>query len=262
MSILNELIEDIESDKEIAKSFVPKDTLTSDIFDKEGETFHLKKEIREKLLNISSEFLDYIDVDFFVHDIILTGSLANYNWSKYSDVDLHVLIDFDEFDGNDKSDSIGIHTIIKNFFDGKKNLWNNNTDIKIKGYEVELYVQDVDEPHVSSGVYSILNDEWVVEPKKIDSAFELDEDLIIKKSEVFVKSIDKLEERSKDGEDVSKEVDNLKDKIKKFRQSGLESGGEFSYENLVFKLLRRNGYIEKLLGIKTSIRDKKLSLPQ
>jgi len=67
---------------------------------------------------------------------------------------------------------------------------------------------------------------------------------------------------SENGEDVSKSVDELKAKIKKFRQSGLESGGEYSYENLTFKLLRRNGYIEKLMGIKTSIRDKKLSLPQ
>ena len=262
MNILKELIEDIESDKEIAKSFIPKDHLTSDIFDDKDGTYRLKSDVREKLLNISDEFVEFVGIDFFIHDIVLTGSLSNFNWSKYSDVDLHILVDFDEFDNSEKTDSVGLHTIIKDFFDSKKNLWNNNTDIKIKGFEVELYAQDVDEAHVSSGVYSILNDEWVVEPKKIDSAFELDEDLLIKKSEVFIKDIDKLIERSKNGEDVSKEVDALKDKIKKFKKSGLEGGGEYSYENLTFKLLRRNGYIEKLMDIKKGVRDKKLSLPQ
>ena len=261
MNILKELIEDIESDKEIANSFIPKDELTLDIFDKEGSSYRLKDEVRNKLLNVSDEFLNFLDVDFFVHDIVLTGSLSNFNWSKYSDVDLHILMDLDELSSSN-ADSVALHGIIKNFFDSKKNLWNSNTDIKIKGYEVELYVQDVDEPHISSGVYSILNNEWVVEPKKLESAFELDKDLLISKSEVFMKQIDDLHQRSEKGEDVTKSVDDLKNKIKKYRQSGLEGGGEYSYENLVFKLLRRNGYIERLLDIKGTIRDKKLSLPQ
>jgi len=96
----------------------------------------------------------------------------------------------------------------------------------------------------------------------LESAFDLDEKKILDKGEEYSKLIDSLVELSENGEDVSKSVDELKAKIKKFRQSGLESGGEYSYENLTFKLLRRNGYIEKLMGIKTSIRDKKLSLPQ
>jgi hypothetical protein len=107
-----------------------------------------------------------------------------------------------------------------------------------------------------------LNDEWVVEPKKLDSAFDLDEKKILDKGEEYGKLIDGLVRSSEMGDDVSKQVDDLKLKIKKFRQSGLESGGEYSYENLTFKLLRRNGYIEKLMSIKTTIRDKKLSLPQ
>jgi hypothetical protein len=167
----------------------------------------------------------------------------------------------DEFDGNKVTPTI-YHQIVKEFFDSKKVIWNTTTDIKVKDFEVELYVQDVDEEHLSTGVYSILNNEWVVEPKKLDSPFDLDEKKILEKSEEYAKQIDLMVNREEMGEDTTKEVDELKSKIKKFRQCGLESGGEYSYENLTFKLLRRNGYIEKLMNIKTSVRNKKLSLPQ
>ena len=46
--------------------------------------------------------MNYLGIDFFIHDILLTGSLANYGWSKYSDVDLHIVIDFDESNHNNK----------------------------------------------------------------------------------------------------------------------------------------------------------------
>ena len=52
----------------------------------------------------------------------------------------------------------------------------------------------------------------------------------------------------------------LKDKLKDYRQSGLDKDGEFSYENLVFKYLRRSGHIGKLFDEKTKIKDKELSV--
>jgi hypothetical protein len=124
----------------------------------------MKKEIREKLLEISDSFIDFTEVDFFIHDLILTGSLANYNWSEYSDVDLHIMVDMDELNDDTDVNSDVLKNIVKEFFDAKKNNWNQTHDVKIKNFDVELYVQDINEEHVSSGVYSILNDEWVVEP--------------------------------------------------------------------------------------------------
>lgn len=258
MSLFEELIEYSKQDEKIVKTFQTNDVLSPQIFIKTENGYKMDTSIRKRLLEISDDFIDSLGVEFFIHDIVLTGSLSNYNWSEYSDVDLHVLIDFNEIKGVDNTSNV-LQTIIKEFFDAKKNIWNEKHDIKIKGFDVELYVQDVDEPHISSGVYSVLNDEWVVEPKK--DTPNIDDRKILEKGEEFGKKIDALV-NSNDKDDILPKIESLRKKIKKFRQSGLEKGGEYSYENLTFKLLRRNGYIEKLLKLKTDITDKKLSITQ
>jgi len=257
---VNELIEEIENNQEVVKSFEVRDTLSNDIFVKEGDVFLMHDDIRKKLLEVVDKFIEFVDVDFFIHDIILTGSLANYNWSKYSDVDLHILIDFDEIDGDDKKDSIGIQTIIKNFFDSKRSLWNKQHEITIRGYDCEIYVQDIDEKHLATGIYSVLNNKWIITPEKTTRS--INKQKIIDKSERFEDLIDKIESNYKEGKDVDTEINSVKKSLKKFRQCGLDSGGEFSYENLAFKLLRRNGYIKKLMDIQTSNTDKKLSITE
>ena len=251
MSLIDELIEYSDKDEKIVKSFQSKDSLSDQIFEVDGKRFTMREDIRKRLLDISDDFIESLGIEFFIHDIVLTGSLSNYNWSQYSDVDLHILIDFEDSKFN--SD------LLKEFFDAKKNVWNEKHDIKIKGFDVEVYVQDVNEPHVSSGVYSILNNKWVVEPKK--ETPNIDERKILEKGEEFAKKIDRLSSIG-EKDDALTQIDVLRKKIKEFRQSGLEEGGEYSYENLTFKLLRRNGYIEKLLNLKSNLIDKKLSITQ
>lgn len=258
MSLFEELIEDKELDDKIVKSFKSKDSLSNQIFDGEKGEFKMRDDIRKKLLDISDNFIDSLGVEFFIHDLVLTGSLANYNWSNFSDVDLHIIVDFDEI-VEGKPDSESFITIFKEFFDAKERVWNERYNIKIKGYDVEIYVQDINQPHVSSGVYSILHNKWIVEPN-IKSP-NIDDKKILDKSEYYAKKIDELVQLATK-EDVSDKLDTLRKKIKEFRQSGLESGGEYSYENLTFKLLRRNGYFGKLLKLKTDITDKKLSITQ
>ena len=258
MSLFEELIEVTSKDKKIVKSFKTKGSLSGVIFDKSGSEFFMRDEIKKRLLEVSNDFIESLGVEFFIHDVVLTGSLANYNWSQYSDVDLHILIDFDELDKDSKKDSIVLHSIMKEFFDAKKNVWNEKHEIKIKGYDVEIYVQDVNEEHISSGVYSILHNKWVLEPKK--NKPNIDDRKILEKGEEFGKKIDRLIQTPKDI--TIDQLEDLRKKIKEFRQSGLESGGEYSYENLTFKLLRRNGYIQKLLRLKTQLTDKKLSITQ
>jgi predicted nucleotidyltransferase len=250
--IVDELIEEIGNNQEIVKSFEVRDSLSNDIFDVKDGEFFMHDEIRKKLMDVTEKFMDYLDIEFFIHDVILTGSLANYNWSKYSDVDLHILVDYDETDYNLE--------LLKGFFNSKRSLWNKQHEILVKGFDCEIYVQDVNEPHHASGIYSVLNDEWVVTPVK--TVQSIDKNMILKKSEDFEDRIDDISERFDKGEDVLEDIKLLKVKLKKFRQSGLDDGGEFSYENLAFKLLRRNGYIGKLLDIQTKTTDKKLSIEQ
>ena len=52
----------------------------------------------------------------------------------------------------------------------------------------------------------------------------------------------------------------LKQKIRRYRKTGLEGGGIYSVENLVFKVLRRNDYLKKLSSIKTLSYDASMSL--
>jgi hypothetical protein len=250
MSLFEELIEGKKKDKQIVKSFETKETLSNQIFEEIKGHFVMREEIKKRLLEISNDFIESLGVEFFIHDIVLTGSLSNYNWSQYSDVDLHILIDFEE--------SKYEMNILKEFFDAKKNVWNEKYNIKIKGYDVEVYVQDVNEEHISSGVYSILHNKWVIEPHKDNP--NIDDRKILEKGEEFGKKIDYLVQNPK--KLTIEKLEDLRKKLKEFRQSGLESGGEYSYENLTFKLLRRNGYIQKLLKLKTQLKNSKLSITQ
>ena len=223
--------------------------------DPKGQVETMKPKVRERLLQIAYEFIDFLGVDVVVSDVVMTGSLSNYNWSRFSDVDLHIIIDFNQFSKKELP-------LYEELFRLKKTLFNDNHDITIFGYDVELYAQDENESHFSSGEYSVLFDEWITEPKKDKT--EIDTDLIKKKSEQWMNQIDTIIENAKDEplEVAIKLIDKYKDKIKKYRTAGLEKGGEMSDENLVFKVLRRNGYIQKLFDFKNEFMDKSLSLKE
>ena len=120
----------------------------------------------------------------------------------------------------------------------------------------ELYLQPEDQPHHSTGVYSITNNKWVVEPKKVDA--DIDKETITKKYNTIIKTVNEI--KKCDDEDIVKMLEKLKDKLKAMRQSGLDSGGEFSNENIVFKLLRRNDIMEQINDMLTDAYDKSVSL--
>lgn len=239
---------------EIVSSFYVQDELNPEIWDNEDMSMH--SDVRQSLIDIANEFIEFLGLPIFVSDITMTGSLANYNWSKFSDVDLHIMYDFDE-SGDDKE-------LIKELFKLKKTLFNSTHDITVKGYEVELYVQDTNEPHISTGVYSVLYDEWIVEPSKEE--VEIDTKIIKEKVEQWQDMIDTVIEDIESGDEDLEEgllkIDKLKDRLKKYRQSGLEKEGEYSYENLVFKFLRRSDYIQKLFDFQNNFVDDRLSLAQ
>jgi hypothetical protein len=228
------------------QSFYLQDDLNRKVWDDDD---NLKEDIREGLLKIAEDYRDYLGIDVEMEDIILTGSLANYNWSKWSDFDVHLVFDFREIDENIE--------LVKKYLDAAEKVWKFQHDLTLANFPVELYCQDTDAKHTSTGVYSLSQDIWIKKPQK--SNFVPDEDLIRIKSQKFMDEIKELE-RDLDSEKNEQYIlDKLKrvwKKIKDARQAGLQKEGEFSTENLVFKLLRRNGYISRILEVKKKAYDK------
>jgi len=231
--------------KKILDSFSVKDTLNPKVWEnpENPDKSVMIPKIRETLLRIAEKFIEYLGEDVFVEDIVLTGSLANYNWSEFSDFDLHVLVDLKQYE--DDTD------LYKELFNLKKQVFNDKHNIRIYGYDVEVYSQDVEEEHYSSGVYSVMNNEWVSEPEKFKS--NVDKTILEKKIKNWTEKIDSAIEEEKD-------LEKIKTKLKDYRKSGLEKDGELSYENLVFKFLRRSGHIQKLFDTANKELDKELSI--
>jgi hypothetical protein len=241
----------------ILKSFKIKETLNSDIWEKTNGSYTMKPKVRERLLKIANDFIEFLDVNLVISDIIMSGSLANYNWSDYSDVDIHVLADFSQFNETEKP-------LYEDLFYLKKSIYNKKHDITIYGYEVELYVEDESMVNEVKSIakYSILNDEWVETP--VSETVDISHGKIKSKSQQWMNIIDKLVDNVKDEDfdDAKKLIDKYNEKLRKYRTCGLQKDGEYSEENLVFKVLRRNGYLEKIRNLKDELTDKKLTLKE
>lgn len=252
---LNKYFEFVQADFEPIDSFYLKDELNPKIWD----NFEIDQNIREQLLKIAQDFYSGTEIKADVKDIVLCGSLANYNWSeKYSDFDLHIIVNYSDIDDD--------YELAEKLCDFAKKVWNKLHEIEISNYEVEVAIQDLSDLKNDikvgkmGGVYSLMDDKWLKRPERID--FEPNEKEIRSKAENIMSAIDDLEDEKDEDkwEFFEKKLDKVWKKIKDFRKSGLDSeDGEFSVGNLVFKLLRRNGYIEKIMKIKRYAYDKQFS---
>lgn len=245
IKLIDEEISDFDK-----STFDVKDHLAPEVWETED---NLHAGIRNTLIKIAKDFFDNLDLEGVdIDDVIITGSLANYNWSEYSDIDLHIVLDFNEIDENTE--------LVKQFFNAKKNIWNRTHEILIKGYEVEIYVQDKSEPHTSTGIFSLMQNTWLVRPSI--KAAELNWDDITLKVESFMAQADDLKEMfdKEQSHEVFVGAERLLERIKNFRKAGLESGGEFSVENIAFKVLRRTGVIGDLMELKNDAYDRHHSI--
>lgn len=236
-------------------SFKLENTLESNIWSKDGK---LDSMVRLKLLDIADDFIETLGIRWVKPtDIILTGSLCNFNWSEYSDFDLHVLMDFSEVDERTE--------LVKSYFDAKKNEWNENHDtLEIHGYPVELYVQDVNDENISSGIYSLEKNKWLIEPKEdyLEDLSDVDDVKIKMIGASIMTYIDEIEDKFKTEhdshkiEELKEEIDEVSSKVKDIRSKSLNDNGEMGVGNLVYKLLRRRGYLDKIYDLKNKIYDK------
>lgn len=246
-NISDVLKEVIEPDIVDVSSIQMHDTLSPLIWD---ENEKLKPDVRKALLMNAQRFIEFCDAENLkFNDVILTGSMANYNYNENSDLDVHVILDFNQISENKE--------FVGDFFKLKKQLWADKLPIQIKGHDVEMYFQDSAEKHHSTGTYSLVRNEWVDKPtKKIINIDTADVQL---KSAGLMNAIDDLETNMNE-EDFLKKYETLKDKIKKYRQAGLDKSGEFSTENLVFKVLRNTGYLGRMTELKNGYLTQELSL--
>ena len=237
----------IEPESISTNSIKMNDSLNPVFWDEEDK---LRPEIRKVLLKNAKRFIEFADVENLKYnDIILTGSMANYNYNENSDLDVHIVMDLNQISENKE--------FVADFLKLKKELWSKLLQIKVKDSDVEMYIQDVNEHHQSTGMYSLIKNDWIAKPTK--KMVNINTSNVKLKSADLMNTIDSLEDEI-NSESFVKDHDKLKAKIKKFRQTGLDNAGEFSTENLVFKILRNNGYLKKLIDMKNQYLAKELSL--
>lgn len=207
----------------------------------------MRPEVREALIKIADDFREFLGIsDLAVEDITVSGSNAAYTYTPHSDIDLHLLVDFSKLNPDQ---------VYQELFNAKKYQYNDQHDIKIRGYDVELYVQDAGKPVRSLGEYSIVRDDWTRIPVRRQG--NLDE----KSTQAKYEKLRDLIELALTSDDLQT-VTNLTDVIKRYRQAGLDEHGEFGPENLAYKILRTQGLVKRLFDHRASLEDSKLSLAE
>lgn len=203
----------------------------------------MRPEVRRALLKIAENFREFIAVDIDLVDITVTGSNAAYAYTETSDLDLHLMVPGVPSDSE------------REFYDAKKGLWNQQHDVLIRGLPVEVYVQGSEDPHHSSGVYSVLRDQWLQKPQKQKPT--IDDVSVSQRLRYFTREI----QGALNDSDRTK-ADATKARITKMRKEGLAKTGEWSAENIAFKTLRSQGLIDQLTQHIQDLEDRELSLEQ
>ena len=218
----------------------------------------INPDVRKKLIEIAKDFIEYTKVkNLKLHDIIFTGSLANYNYHSKSDVDLHLIFNLSNFERHRK--------FINEYLQTKRTVWNNDHDITIRGFNVEIYPEDEVEQHSSSGKFSLIQNEWIVKPK-IQDASVVDSEEVKKKYQDMVDQVlyfeDEASKKDVNFKVLIKNIEKFLINLRDSRKSSLKVNGELSSLNLAFKKFRNNGYIQKIHDLKDTIYDTHMSLKE
>lgn len=207
----------------------------------EGES--LRKDVQVALLKIALEFFKFLEVDVKLVDVIVSGSQANFNYTKHSDLDLHLIVDYSK---------ISCELPVDELFEAKRLLWKEQHDVTVHSIPVELYVEDLAKPAVSS-VYSILSNRWLKQPSRDIKPVDMQR---VKQATARWHRIIALCLKKPNLSTCRK----VKDMLKMYRQTGLAKGGEFNTANLVYKNLRNAGLVEKLMNTIRHLHDREMSL--
>ncbi len=210
----------------------------------------LKPEVRQALIDIANSYFESLELDLDVKDILFTGSLANYGWTDESDIDLHLIVDYK---------NLKDIPFLEDYLYLKKKKWLDGHNISIYGFEVEPFAKDEENQYEYKAIYSIMNNGWVVPPRKDKPT--IDFETVKEKAASIMNDIDMIVD-IKDNEKQFKAAEKLKNKLGGLRSIGLAKDGEYSNENLIYKTLRRAGYLDKLGDTKDDAFDAKLTIKE
>jgi hypothetical protein len=195
----------------------------------------LRADARSHILAVAQKWADYCNLtESDILDVQITGGNVNYNFTPKSDVDIHVLVDHAK---------LGFDTleIFQDYVRAKKVVFDDSYPITIKGYPIEVYLQDISEkPHKDQGVYSVSKNIWIAKPIYVKDMIPFrDVELAASKQKSLV--IDCIKNQR-----AAVVARAIKDNITKVRKTSIGRDGEFAFENLIFKELRNDGTLEAL----------------
>ncbi len=231
--------------KELKTTLQYHDTLNPELFNDKKK---LDPEVWQSLNKIGKEWASFANIPAAaIKDVIVVGGNANYNYTKHSDIDLHLLVD---------KAKIKCQGLIDDYLQSKKQLWALTHDITVKGQPVELYAQDYRDPfREGQGVYSLKSNRWLQEPERVK--FNSKSPEVVNKVKDLSFQINSLIDSKSDDIDAFKQI---KRRLKIMRSTAIEKGGEYAPENLAFKELRNRGTLDRMNTYMRQLEDKKLSL--
>ena len=190
----------------------------------------LKEDVREAIIDIVSEFMDNLIIPVEILDVRVVGSNASYNYTEHSDLDVHIISNLE---------LVGSPTeIVQALYNSERSNFNRTHNIKIKGIDVELYVEDVNSSVTSNGIYSVIDDIWIKEPQMVkERSVKIDK----KELRDLVNSVKSV---LADGDS-----DDIKDCINMLylmRKDSIATDGEYGVGNLLFKEIRNRGLLSAL----------------
>ena len=204
----------------------------------------LRPEVKEALLKIKEVFIENTELPINIIATHLVGSNVSYNYTPYSDLDLHFVVNFDSIPAPKE--------LVQAYYNGERSAFNKAHDISIHGVNVEVYVEDVNAGTMSNGIYHLETDTWIKRPNKITGIQVYDTTELVDDWKYRIN----VALNSSDLDSVQKCIDALY----LMRKNSIASEGEYGMGNQVFKDIRNLGLLDNLKKVRDKLISQRLTL--
>ena len=226
---------------QLLEKFEVHNTLNPKLWDNEN---NLLDDVKARLFEIVEQFTSTVDIPLPIADIHLVGSNCNYNYTNKSDLDVHIISNFELVQAPKE--------VMQVLYNALKAKFNADYDISIRGIDVEIYVEDIKSTTMSNGIYSLYKDKWIKFPEKLTNIPNVDF------GQQLVGMTNRIQRAIQ-----SENSDDIKDVINSLymiRKNSLGTEGEYGKGNQLFKEVRNNGLLDDLKDAYKKARSKELTL--